>query len=81
MGKNIGKKIETDALETTSKRAIQKAAQATGDLFSNKIADRIRKVSKNLQQNYSKTVTNEHDKETPKERDISPEEDRKLLMA
>ena len=30
----------TDAIKTTSKRAIQKTAEATGDLIGNKIADR-----------------------------------------
>ena len=32
------------------------------------------------QQNNSETVTNEHDKETPKERYIFPEERKKLMM-
>ena len=40
-------------------------------MIGNKIANRITKVSKNSQQNNSKTVTNEHDKEIPKERYIS----------
>ena len=40
------KKSATDALETTSKRAIQKTAEASGDLIGNKIANRITKVSK-----------------------------------
>ena len=39
-----------------------------------KIADRITKVSKTSQQINSETVTNEHDKEIPKERYISPKE-------
>ena len=33
-------KSTTDATETTLKRAIQKTAEATGDLIGNKIADR-----------------------------------------
>ena len=37
------------------------------------------KVSKNLQQNNSETVTNEHDKEIPKERYISPEERQNII--
>ena len=41
---------------------------------------KITKVSKNLQQNNSKTITNENDKEVPKERYISPEERQKLLI-
>ena len=42
--------------------------------MGNKIANKITRVSKNSQQNNSETVTNEHDKEMPKERYISPEE-------
>ena len=88
MGKNIAKNISktlnseysqklldqakqsaTDAIKTSSKRVIQKTAGATGDLIENKIANRITKVSK-----YSETVTNEDDKEIPKERHVSLEE-------
>ena len=36
-------------------------------------------VSKNLQQNNSETVTNEHDKEVPKERYVSPEERQEII--
>ena len=53
-------------------------AKATSHLIGNKIADKISKVSKNSQQNNSETVTNEHDREKPKERYISFEE-RKLV--
>ena len=35
------KQSTTDAIKTTSKRAIQKTAEATGDLICNKIADKI----------------------------------------
>ena len=52
---------------------IQTRAESTVDLIGDKIADRITKVSKNWQENNSETVTNEHDKEKPKERYISPE--------
>ena len=62
-------------LKLLQKGVIQKTP-ATGDLIGNKIADRITKVSKSLQQNHSETVTNEHDKEIPKERYISAEEGR-----
>ena len=62
------------ALKTSSKRVIKETTEATGDLIGNKSADKITKVSKNSQQNNSETVTNEHDKEIPKERYISPEE-------
>ena len=36
-------------------------------------------VSKNSQQNTSQTVTNENDKEIPKERYTSPEERQKII--
>ena len=47
------KKSATDAIKTASKRAIQKPAEATGDLIGNKIADKIKtelhsSTSKNL---------------------------------
>ena len=53
--------------------------KATGDLIGNKIAGKITKVSRNLQQNNSETVTNEHDKEIHKERYISPEERQEII--
>ena len=68
------KQSATDALKTTSKRAIEKTAEATGHLVGNKTADRIMKVSKTSSQNNSEFITNEHDKETPTERYVSPEE-------
>ena len=40
------KKSTTDAIKTTSERAILKPAEATGDLIGNKIADKITSVSK-----------------------------------
>ena len=40
------KKSGTDALKTASKRAIQKTAEATGNLIGNKTADKITSVSK-----------------------------------
>ena len=44
---NYAKKSATDALNTTSKRVIQKTVETTGDLIDKKIADIITKVSKN----------------------------------
>ena len=84
MGKNISKILSgnysqklldhakqsaTDAFKTASRRAIQKTAEANGDLIGNKIDN---KTTKNSQQNNSGTVTNENDKEIPKERYMSP---------
>ena len=48
----------------------QKTAEAADDLIGNKIADKITEVSKNLQQNYSETVTNANNKEIRKEKYI-----------
>ena len=42
----MSKTSTTDAVKTGSKRAIQKTAEATGDLVGNKIADKITSVSK-----------------------------------
>ena len=57
IGKNLGnkygqklvdtaKKSATDELKIASKRAIQKTAEATGDLIRNKIADKSISISK-----------------------------------
>ena len=43
---DTAKKSATDAIKTASKRAIQKIAEATGDLIGNKFADKITSVSK-----------------------------------
>ena len=48
------KKSATDALKTSSTRAIQKITKATGDLIGNKIANKIIKVSKTSQQEIQK---------------------------
>ena len=45
---DLAKQTATDAFRTASRRAIQRTAEATGDLICNKIADRITKVSKAL---------------------------------
>ena len=75
-------KSKTDALKTSSKRVVQKTVEATDDLTGNKIAkaiaesydSKITKILKNSQQNNSESVTNEHDKEIPKEKYLSSEE-------
>ena len=53
------KQSATDTLKTSSRRANQKAPEATSDLIGNKIADKITKVSRILPQNSSETVRNE----------------------
>ena len=63
------KKSTTDAIKTASKRAIQKTAEATGDLISNKVADKITSASKKSSQ--SNFDEDNHEIEIPKERYIS----------
>ena len=72
------KQPATDALKSTSKWVIQKAAKGTGDLTNNEFPDKITKVSRTSPQNSSETGINETEKigldtETPKNICISPE--------
>ena len=60
------------------KRFIWKSPEAIGDLTGDKIANKITKVSKNSQQNNLETVTNEYDKEMPKEKFLK--RDKRLLL-
>ena len=71
---DTAKKSAIDAIKTASKRAVQKTAEATGDLVGNKFADKITSASK-------KSLKKPHDEEKqstevnneiPKERYISP---------
>ena len=73
---DTAKKSATGAIKTGSKRAIQKAAEATGDLIGNKIADKIASVSKKKCNN-----NNNDDVEltTNKKRYISPEERQQII--
>ena len=67
-------------MKTPSKRAIQKKAEATGDLIGNKIADKITSVSKKVP---PKELHSQHEDEIeiPKERYIYlQKKDNKLLM-
>ena len=48
-------------------------------MTGNKIANKITKVSKNLPQSNSETVTNEYNKEIPKERYISSDERQEII--
>ena len=79
----VAKKSTTDPIKSSSKRAIQKPAEATGDLIGTKIAEKLTSVWKELHlkkisQIVLKIVENELEK--PKERYISPEKGSKLLM-
>ena len=78
------KKSTTDAIKTTSKRAIQKTVEAIGDLLGNEIADK-----KKLSLPYQKKTTKESPKDERKEEDaeitthkkryISPEERQQII--
>ena len=75
------KKSTTDAIKTASKRAIQKTAEATGDLIGNKSADKITSVSKKSAEELTNNKTEEEDVEiaTPIKTYISPEERQKNI--
>ena len=70
------KKSTTDAIKTVSKRAIQKTAEATGDLIGNRIADKITSTSKKPVKELHNNDEREEDEEitTHKKRYILPEE-------
>ena len=74
------KQSATGSFKTASKRAIQKAAEATGDLIDNEIAIKITNISKTSRQNRLKTVTNEMAKKYLKKDMPLQKFDRKLLM-
>ena len=78
------KKSTTDAIKTTSKRAIQKTAEASGDLIGNKIADKITGVSTKLHLKKPSNNNNNNNNEdveltTHKKRYISPEERQQII--
>ena len=88
IGKNISKNLSSkysqklldrakqtaaDGLKTSSKRVIQKAAEANSDLIGNKIADKITRCSKTSHNNLE---TNE---EVFRGKCISPEVRRKII--
>ena len=72
------KNSTTDAIKTASKRAIEKTAEATGDLIGYKIADKIISISKKPSNNNN---NNNKDVEltTHKKRCISPEEIQQII--
>ena len=67
------KKSATVSTKTASQKAIPKAAEAMGDLISNKIAYKITKVSKRSTQNNLEPKNIEDVIKTLKERHISLE--------
>ena len=92
MGKSLGNKYgqnlidsaqksTTDVIKTASKRAIQKTAEATGDLIGNKTADKITRVSKKKSTKELPNDEIEEDMEitTHKKRYLSPEERQQII--
>ena len=79
----VQKKWTTDAIKTAWKRAIQKRAEAAGDLISNKTADKITSISKKSSAHstelHSKIDDANSEIEVPKKRYISPEERQKII--
>ena len=83
---DTAKKSTIDAIKTASKGAIQKTAEAAGDLIGNKIADEITgraspkdvSVSKKTQSSKSEADSGSS-KDLPKRRYISPEERQQII--
>ena len=71
------KKSATDSIKTASKRAIQKIAEATGDLISNKIPDKITSVSK---ESLKELQNNETEADVPKKDTYLQKKDNQLLI-
>ena len=74
---DTAKKSATDAIKTASKRAIQKTAEATGDLVGNKIADEICVSTKSTKK--LPTIDEDTELTTDKKRYISPEERQQII--
>ena len=74
---DTAKKFAAVVIKTASKRAIQKIAEATGDLVGNKIADKITSVSKKSRS--EEIQSNEVNNEITKERYISPKERQQII--
>ena len=79
---DTAKKSAVDAINIASKRAVQKAAEATGDLVGNKTADKITSVSKKKSNNNNNNNNNNNDDvelATQKKRYVSPEEGQQII--
>ena len=89
MGKNLSnnysqkiidtaKKSATDAIKTASQPAIQKTAEATGDLAGNKISDKITSISKKSTKKLP-TIDEDAELSTHKKRYISAKERQQII--
>ena len=73
---DTAKKSSADALKVAPKRAIQKTAEATGDLVGNTIVNKITSISKKpTSESHSNAASNE----IPKGRYIFPRERQKII--
>ena len=70
----------TDAVKTASNRAIQKSAEATGDLIGSKIADKITSFSKKSPKELHFKELQNNEMEAPKKHAYLQKKDNKLLM-
>ena len=75
---DTAKKSATDAIKTASRRAIQKTAEATGDLVGNKISDKITSVSKKSTKTLP-TIDEDAELTNLQKRYISPEERQQII--
>ena len=75
---DTAKKSATDAIKTAFKRAIQKTAEATGALVGDKIAGKMRNVSKKSTKKLS-TIDEDVELTTLKRTYISPEERQRII--
>ena len=67
-------------IKATSKRAVQKTAEAAGDLIGNKIADKMKSVLKKSTKELPNDETEvDVQRATPKKRYISPEERQQII--
>ena len=76
------KKSTTDTIKTVSKRAIEKTAEATGDLIGNKIADKITSVLKKSSSNNNNNNNNNNEDweiTAHNKRCISPKERQQII--
>ena len=91
MGKNLSNKYgqkfldsanksTTDTIKTASKRAFQKTAEETGDLFGNKIADKITSIAKKSNANIYTEASIASPKDVSKKDTYLHKKDNKLLM-
>ena len=80
-GLDSAKKSTADAIKTSSKRAIQKTAEATGDLIGNKIADKITSLSKkkSIKELPNDEIEEDVEIATLKKRCRSPEERQQII--